>query len=218
MKNLLSKTTLALGAMGFVLASTTGCANMSETQKGTAIGAAVGAVAGVAVGNKDKKGKNAAIGAGVGALGGYIWSQQMEKKKKEMEAATEGTGISVSQTADNQLKVNIPSDFSFDTSSYAIKANMEPVLNQFANGLGANANTVVRIVGHTDNTGTLKINQPLSENRAMSVRNYLMNRGMNGAQITTTGVADSQPVSSNATVEGRAQNRRVEIFLAEKAS
>lgn len=214
MQKFLAKSALILAGVGFVLS---GCANMSDGQRSAAIGAGIGALAGVAVGDKDHKKQSAAIGAGVGALGGYIWSQQMEKKKRDMEAATAGTGIDVSQTADNRLKVNIPSDFSFDVNSYAIKPNMEPVLNQFANGLGGNANTVVQIVGHTDNTGTLKINQPLSENRANSVRNYLMMRGVNGAQISTSGVADSQPVSSNATNEGRAQNRRVEIYLGERA-
>ena len=132
MKTSISKTLLATLAAAYVL---TGCANMTEEQRAAAIGAGVGALAGVAVGDKDHKGQSAAIGAGVGALGGYIWSQQMEKKKQAMQQATAGTGATVTQTTDNRLKVNIPSDLSFDVGSYAIKSNMRPVLDQFASGL-----------------------------------------------------------------------------------
>ena len=212
MKTRFSKSLLAAVAAAYVL---TGCANMTEEQRAAAIGAGVGALAGVAIGDSDHKGQSAAVGAGVGALGGYIWSQQMEKKKQAMQQATAGTGATVTQTADNLLKVNIPSDLSFDTGSYAIKPNMRPVLDQFASGLSGQ-NYDVRIVGHTDNTGTYAINQPLSVNRANSVRDYLGARGVNTSHISTSGVADTQPVASNANEYGRAQNRRVEIFLGQK--
>lgn len=212
MKTRFSKSLLAAVAAAYVLA---GCANMTEEQRAAAIGAGVGALAGVAVGDKDHKGQSAAIGAGVGALGGYIWSQQMEKKKQAMQQATAGTGATVTQTADNLLKVNIPSDLSFDTGSYAIKSNMRPVLDQFASGLSGQ-NYDVRIIGHTDSTGSYAINQPLSVNRANSVRDYLGMRGVNTSRISTSGVADTQPVASNANEYGRAQNRRVEIFLGQK--
>ena len=212
MKTSMSKTLLAAVAAAYVLA---GCANMTEEQRSAAIGAGVGALAGVAIGDKDHKGQSAAIGAGVCALGGYIWSQQMEKKKQAMQQATAGTGATVTQTSDNLLKVNIPSDLSFDTGSYAIKSNMRPVLDQFASGLSGQ-NYDVRIIGHTDNTGSYAINQPLSVNRANSVRDYLGMRGVNTSSISTSGVADTQPVASNANEYGRAQNRRVEIFLGQK--
>lgn len=212
MKTSISKTLLATLAAAYVL---TGCANMTEEQRSAAIGAGVGALAGVAVGDKDHKGQSAAIGAGVGALGGYIWSQQMEKKKQALQQATAGTGATVTQTSDNLLKVNIPSDLSFDTGSYAIKSNMRPVLDQFASGLSGQ-NYDVRIIGHTDNTGSYAINQPLSVNRANSVRDYLGMRGVNTSRISTSGVADTQPVASNANEYGRAQNRRVEIYLGER--
>ena len=139
----------------------------------------------------------------------------MEKKKQAMQQATAGTGATVTQTSDNLLKVNIPSDLSFDTGSYAIKSNMRPVLDQFASGLSGQ-NYDVRIIGHTDNTGSYAINQPLSVNRANSVRDYLGARGVNTSRISTSGVADTQPVASNANEYGRAQNRRVEIYLGEK--
>ena len=77
-------------------------------------------------------------------------------------------------------------------------------------------NADVRVIGHTDNTGTHQINQPLSENRALSVRSYLVGKGVDGSRISTTGVADSQPMASNDTAAGRAQNRRVEIYLGQR--
>jgi outer membrane protein OmpA-like peptidoglycan-associated protein len=92
----------------------------------------------------------------------------MEDKKAAMERATAGTGVAVTQTPDNQLKLNIPSDISFDTGRADIKANLRPILDQFASGLGTQPNTEVRIIGHTDNTGSDATNDPLSMQRAAS--------------------------------------------------
>ncbi|MBK6612763.1 MAG: OmpA family protein [Ottowia sp.] len=191
-----------------------GCANMSETQRNTAIGAGVGAAAGGLIGD----GKGAAIGAGVGALGGYVWSRYMENKRTQMQQATAGTGVQVTQTADNQLKLNIPSDISFDTGRADIKSNMRPILDQFAQGLGQEPNTEVFIVGHTDSTGTDAINNPLSVARANSVRDYLATRGVDTRRVRTEGRGSREPVASNQSDAGRAHNRRVEIFLAERAA
>jgi outer membrane protein OmpA-like peptidoglycan-associated protein len=198
----------------------TGCAdtNMSDTQRRTATGAGVGAVVGAVLSSATggKAGTGAVVGAGVGALGTYIWSQNMEKQKREMEQATQGTGVSVSQTADNQLKLDIPSDISFDTGRSAVKSNFEPVLDRFATSLRDNQNSDVRIVGHTDNTGTDAINNPLSVDRATNTRNYLTSRGVSGSRIQVEGQGSYQPVASNSTAEGRARNRRVEIFVGER--
>lgn len=195
-----------------------GCANMSDTQRRTATGAGVGAAAGAVLGavTGGRAGTGAVIGAGVGALGTYIWSQNMEKQKREMEQATQGTGINVSQTADNQLKLDIPSDISFDTGRSDIKGNFAPILDRFAASLRDNQNTNVRIVGHTDNTGSDAINNPLSVDRATSTRNYLTMRGVSGQRIQVEGQGSYQPIASNSTPAGRAQNRRVEIFVGEQ--
>ncbi|QKV51471.1 OmpA family protein [Comamonas antarctica] len=198
----------------------TGCANtgMTDTQRRTATGAGVGALAGAVLGSATggKAGTGAVVGAGVGALGTYIWSQNMEKQKREMEAATQGTGIAVSQTNDNQLKLDIPSDISFDTGRSDIKSNFAPVLDRFADSLRNNVNTDVRIIGHTDSTGTDAINNPLSLQRANSTRNYLTSRGVGGTRIQTDGRGSYEPIASNSTNEGRARNRRVEIFVGER--
>ena len=196
-----------------------GCANMSDTQRRTATGAGVGAVAGAVVGaaTGGSVGTGAVIGAGVGALGTYIWSQHMEQQRRDMEQATRGTGVGVVQTADNQLKLDIPSDISFDTGRSDIKANFAPILERFAEGLRNNPNAEVRIVGHTDSTGSEAVNNPLSVDRAASTRNYLVNRGVDGRRIAIDGMGERYPIASNDTADGRARNRRVEIFVGERA-
>jgi outer membrane protein OmpA-like peptidoglycan-associated protein len=220
----MKKTIVLLSAIAVGLSGLSGCANMTETQKttgtGAAIGAAAGAIIGVATagGNKGKSAATgAAIGAAVGAGGGYLWSKHMEEQKVAMEQATEGTGVSVSQTADNQLKLDIPSDVSFDTNRYEIKSNLRPILDRFATTLNQNPVTTVSIIGHTDSTGTDAINNPLSVNRAASTRDYLVARGVAASRIAIDGRGSREPIADNNSVEGRAKNRRVEIFVAEPA-
>ncbi|MBC7939540.1 MAG: OmpA family protein, partial [Chitinophagaceae bacterium] len=158
-------------------------------------------------------GQGAVIGGAVGAIAGNLWSKRMEDKKAAMTQATAGTGIEVARTPDDQLMVNVPSDFSFDVGRADIKPEMRPVLNQFAQGLDGQMR--VRIVGHTDSTGSDSINDPLSVNRAESVRNYLADRGVSPARSEISGRGSHQPVADNTSDAGRAKNRRVEIFLRE---
>jgi len=205
---------VAVSAAAMLMA---GCAdmNLSETQKGTAIGAGVGALAGAAIG-RDAKGT--VIGAGVGALGGYVWSKHMQDKKLAMERATMGSGVQVTQTPDNQLKLNIPSDISFDTGRADIKPNLRPILDQFASGLSGQPNTEVRIIGHTDSQGSDAVNDPLSMQRAQAARQYLAARGVDPNRIAVAGRGEREPVADNSSEAGRARNRRVEIFLGERSN
>jgi len=214
MKTMTSKTRTVIFSMGAVAMLVSGCANMTDTQRSTAIGAGVGALAGAAIGDSRQA---TLVGAGVGALGGYIWSNQMAQKKAAMEQATAGTGVAVTQTSDNQLKLNIPSDISFDTGRSDIKPNLRPILDQFAQGLSSQPNTEIRIIGHTDSTGSDSINDPLSVNRAASARDYLVARGVDGRRIQIDGRGSHEPIADNNTERGRAQNRRIEIFLAERS-
>lgn len=197
----------------------TGCANMSETQQGTAkgagIGAAAGAVLGAMTGGGSGAAKGAAIGAGVGALGGYVWTQRMEDQRRKMESATQGTGIDVVKTEDNQLKLNVPSDISFDVGRADIKPNFAAVLDSFAQGLVANPQARVRIIGHTDNTGSDAVNDPLSVSRASHTRDHLVGRGVAAGRFEVSGMGERAPIASNDSAEGRARNRRVEIYMAE---
>jgi len=204
------------------VALASGCASMTETQQTTAKGAGIGAVAGAAIGAVAGGGRGAAIGAGVGAgvgaIGGYVWSQKMEEQKRSMEQATSGTGVAVTQTTDNQLKLEVPSDVSFDVGRADIKPNFRPILDKFAQGLVAHPATTVRIVGHTDSSGTDAINNPLSVNRAASVRDYVVGRGVDTQRIAIDGRGSHEPIADNSTDAGRAKNRRVEIFVAEQAA
>ena len=195
-----------------------GCANMSDTQRRTATGAGVGALAGAVISSATggSAGTGAVIGAGVGALGTYVWSQNMERQKREMEQATQGTGVAVTQTADNQLMLNIPSDISFAVGRSDIQSNFAPVLDQFAQSLRNNPATEVRIVGHTDSSGSDAVNNPLSVDRAASTRSYLASRGVDSRRITIDGMGERYPIATNDTAEGRARNRRVEIFVGER--
>ena len=197
-----------------------GCASQSynpNPTRDTAIGAGVGAAVGAAVHGSNRT-HGALAGAAVGALGSYIWSSQMAKQKQQMEAATQGTGVQVTQTADNQLKLEVPSDVSFATGSAQLAPGLEPVLNRFAQTLNENPKTTVRIVGHTDSTGSDAINDPLSVNRASSVRNYLVARGVATQRIAIDGRGAREPIADNATEAGRARNRRVDIFVGEAAA
>ena len=213
---------LAITALTCAALVMTGCANMSETQQGTAKGAGIGALAGAVLGAATGGSKGAATGAvlggAVGAGGGYIWSKKMQDQKAAMEQATAGTGVGVSQTADNRLKLDIPSDISFDVGQSNIKSNFAPVLTHFATSLNQNPITSVTIVGHTDSTGSDAINNPLSMDRANAARDYLVGRGVSAQRIATDGRGSREPVADNGTAQGRAKNRRVEIYVAEPAA
>lgn len=217
MKSILTSVTCA----ALVLGSLAGCSNMTPTQQGTASGAGIGAVAGAAIGALTNGSRGAiagaAIGGAAGAGGGYLWSKKMQDQKQAMEKATAGTGIAVSQTADNRLKLAIPSDVSFDVGRSAIKSNFATVLNQFATSLNQNPVTTITIVGYTDSTGSDAINNPLSVDRADSTRDYLVGRGVARTRFITDGRGSRDPVADNSTAAGRAANRRVEIFVAEPA-
>ncbi len=216
----MKNTILVLSAISLALA---GCANMDETQRHTGTGAAIGAVAGAVIGaatsSRSDRGKGAAIGAAaggaIGAGGGYLWSKNMQQQKAAMEQATQGTGVEVTQTADNRLKLEIPSDISFDSGRYDIKPSLRPVLDRLATSLSQHPVTRVNIVGHTDNVGSDATNNPLSINRASAVRDYLVPRGVAASRVSIDGRGSREPVADNSTANGRAMNRRVEIFVAE---
>jgi outer membrane protein OmpA-like peptidoglycan-associated protein len=224
MKNICLSISSSRGLLALAMAGTlvlSGCANMSQTQQDSAKGAGVGAVAGAILGNVagGSKGtaRGAVIGGAVGAAGGYVWSQKMQEQKAAMERATAGTGVAVSQTADNRLKLDIPADISFDVGRSNVKSDFAGVLNQFAGTLNANPSTTIGIIGHTDNTGSDAINNPLSMDRANSTRDYLVARGVAATRIATEGRGSREPIADNSTAAGRTKNRRVEIYVAEPA-
>jgi outer membrane protein OmpA-like peptidoglycan-associated protein len=219
MKKIMNKSIIAATVFALVA---TGCADMSATQRGTATGAGVGAGLGAILGGTtgggggERAAKGAVIGGAAGALIGNIWSNRMEKQKQAMEQATRGTGVQVSQTSDNRLKLEIPADVSFDTGRSDIKSNFRPVLERFAQTLNENPAATVTIIGHTDSVGGESVNQPLSVDRAASTRGYLAQRGVASNRIAIEGRGEREPIASNDDASGRARNRRVEIYVAER--
>ncbi|QPF73339.1 OmpA family protein [Roseateles sp. DAIF2] len=213
------RTATPVATLGLLAAAllASGCANMSERERGTAQGAGIGAVAGAVIGSATggKAGQSALIGGAIGAVAGNLWSKHLEDKRRALEKASEGTGIEVGRTQDNRLKLNVPSDFSFDVGRADIKPQMRPVLDEIGRNLDPKVQ--VTVVGHTDSTGNDAINNPLSLERAESVRTYLGNRGVAPSRLFIEGRGSREPVASNDTDAGRAQNRRVEIFLTEPA-
>jgi outer membrane protein OmpA-like peptidoglycan-associated protein len=208
--------TLAAVAAAALLSACASSSYDPDPKRDAAIGAAAGAAIG-ALAHSSNRTHGALAGAAIGALGGYVWSSQMEKQKKDMEQATRGTGVQVTQTADNQLKLEVPSDISFDVGRADIKSNFAPILDKFAQSLNQNTASTVRIIGHTDSTGSDAINNPLSVNRAASTRDYLTARGVSSQRIAIDGRGSQQPIADNGSETGRARNRRVEIFVAEAA-
>lgn len=210
MRNKLTAVTLAASI------ALTGCANMTQTERDTAAGVGLGALAGAAIGAATgHAGHGAAIGAVLGGVTAHAWSTRMEDQRIAMQRATYGTGVQVTQTADNRLMLYVPSDVSFRSGRADISPRFARILDQFAFSLNNNPGTFITIIGHTDSSGSDAINRPLSRDRAYSVRDYLVSRGVAPNRFAVDGRGAYEPIASNASPRGRAKNRRVEIFVAE---
>ena len=177
---------------------------------GAALGAGIGALAG--------KGKGALIGAAVGAAvgsgTGALIGRRMDKQKKELEKIQEAKVESVTDVNNLQaLKVTFDNGILFATNKSELSPSARTALTKFATSLKNSPDTDITIYGHTDNTGSRAVNEKLSKERADAVANFLVGNGINRSRITTEGLAYDQPVADNSTAEGRAQNRRVEVYI-----
>lgn len=191
----------------------TGDEQVAKTTSGAAIGAAAGAVIGAISGDSSQeRKKRILIGAGVGALAGGAVGNYMDRQEAELRRQLAGTGVGVTRMG-NDIVLNMPGNITFPTNQAAINADFYPVLDSVALVVNEYEKTIIEIVGHTDSTGTVAINQPLSEQRAASVGRYLQSQQVLAQRISTYGVGSQYPVASNDTASGRAQNRRVEITL-----
>ena len=185
------------------------CKSANKTQKGTAIGATVGGVAGALIFKNSVAG--AILGAAVGGTAGYAIGHHMDKQKKEIEDIKEAK---VETIKDGEgLKVTFEEGILFATNSSTLNSSSQDALTKFATSLNNNKETNVVITGNTDNTGNDAINDPLSKKRAESVANFLESKGVSGNRLTTVGAGSHQPKASNDTTEGRQQNRRVEVVI-----
>lgn len=190
----------------------------TNTTRNTAVGAAVGAVAGAGVAHATggKAAVGAVAGAAVGGTVAYLWSRNMERQRLELERATKGTGVKVSRTDDNRLKMVFPADITFNSHSAELQPQARTLLSRFADSLKRHPTTHVLIVGHADSSGGPHINDPLSKDRANAARNYIFQQKVMGPRIQTEGRGAREPVASNDTPAGRAKNRRVEVFVMEQ--
>ena len=209
--------TLTALAMSTALVATTACTTDPNTGRRTisktAIGAGVGLLGGylagdVIGGRSDRTAK--IIGAGVGALAGGAVGAYMDRQEAELRRQTAGTGVDVIRSGDD-LILRMPSGITFPVDSYAIQPQFQQTLNEVAQTLATYNQTYIDVLGHTDSTGSDAYNQTLSVNRAQSVADYLSARGVARARIGVRGFGETQPIATNATEAGRAQNRRVEI-------
>jgi outer membrane protein OmpA-like peptidoglycan-associated protein len=177
---------------------------------GAAAGAILGAGAGMAAGGDDKR--NAAIGAVVGGIAGAAVGGYMDEQERKLKEATAGTGIEVDRVGD-QIQLTMPSNVTFAVNSATIQPGFYGPLNDVAATLVQYDDTAVDIIGHASSDGADDYNMTLSQQRANSVRAYLINQGTQAVRINAIGMGETQPIADNSTPEGRAANRRVEIIL-----
>lgn len=201
-----------------MLFGVTSC-NMTNTGKGALIGGGGGAALGAAVGAIFGKGKGAAIGAAVGAAvgagAGALIGKKMDKQAAEL-AKINGAQVDTVTDANNltAIKVTFDNGILFATGKSNLSAAAKKSLSEFAASLQNNPQTNVQICGHTDNTGSRATNEKLSKERANSVLTYLNNSGVAINRMTSEGYAYDYPVADNSTAAGRAQNRRVEVYIS----
>lgn len=213
------KLTTALALAGCMLVQV-GCSSMSNTGKGALIGGGGGAGLGAALGGIIGGGKGAAIGAGIGAAvgtgAGALIGNKMDKQQKQLEEEL-ANKATVEETTDQNglraIKVTFNGGILFPTNGTTLSSSAKTELTRFAQSLIGNPDTNVQIYGFTDDTGTLQVNQRVATGRADAVRTYLLNSGVASNRLYAEGLPMQNYIASNGTAEGRAQNRRVEIYI-----
>jgi outer membrane protein OmpA-like peptidoglycan-associated protein len=201
---------ILIALFAFACATTTDDPNR-KTKRGAAIGAAAGAIAGAVIGNQQGSNRTGAvIGAAAGAAVGAAVGRRMDKQEQELRQIE---GVEVTRPSEGEISVRLTNDILFDTNSSALRSASRTTLNDLANNFRQYPDNLLVVEGHTDSTGTDQYNQRLSEQRASSVADYLIDNGVRASAITVYGFGESRPKSSNDTAEGRQANRRVEIHI-----
>lgn len=206
---------------GAMLVGETGCGSMTNTGKGSLIGGGAGAGAGAGIGALIGGGKGAAIGAAVGAAvgagAGALIGNKMDRQQRELQQQL-ADQATVEETTDSNglraIKVTFEGGILFATGKSVLSAQAEANLTRFAQSLVANPNTNVNIYGYTDNTGSYQANERVSTARANAVMAFITNKGVASSRVAAQGIPMADYVASNDTAEGRAQNRRVEIYIS----
>ncbi len=206
-----------IAALSLCLVGTAGCSSMTNMGKGALIGGGGGAGVGAGIGALIGGGKGAGIGAAIGGAGaGTLIGRKMDQQKKQLEEELAQKAQVETVTDQNGLqaiKVTFNSGILFPTNGTTLNTSERQTLSGFASNLISNPETNVQIFGYTDNTGTMAVNERVANGRADAVRTFLVNSGVSGSRITAEGIPMADYVASNETAEGRAQNRRVEIYI-----
>lgn len=186
---------------------------LDNAVKGAGIGAFGGAAIGAGIGRVlGNTALGTAIGGVLGGTAGTLIGRKMDKQKKELEASVKDAKIE-SVNDGQAIRVTFDSGILFATSSASLSAASQATLRKFAANLAEHSDTDLLIVGHTDNTGSDRINNPLSYNRAASVRTFLLSQGVAETRMKVEGKGSTEPVADNSTVAGRRDNRRVEVYI-----
>ncbi|WP_262386072.1 OmpA family protein [Hymenobacter sp. BT491] len=187
---------------------------MSKTAKGGLLGAGGGAVAGAVlgrvIGGKSGTAAGAIIGATVGGAGGALIGRKMDKQAEELQKDMANAKV---ERVGEGIKITFDAGILFDVNSATLRPASMTEIEKMATTLQKYPDTNILIEGHTDNTGSDAINQPLSERRAESVAAYTRQKGVDAARISTKGYGSTQPIADNTTAEGRQANRRVEVAI-----
>lgn len=211
---------LGIPATALCVLLSTGCSSWTNTGKGAAIGGGGGAALGAGLGALIGGGKGAAIGTAIGAAvgtgAGVLIGKKMDKQQAELQAEL-AKQAEVKQVTDENglqaIQVTFNGGILFPTNGTTLSANARTDLSKFAASLINNPGTNVQIYGYTDDTGTLAVNERVANGRADAVRNYLLNSGVAATRLSAEGLPMQDYIASNSTAEGRAQNRRVEIYI-----
>jgi outer membrane protein OmpA-like peptidoglycan-associated protein len=190
--------------------------NRPYTEAGIVLGAASGAILGAVAysGNRSRGAVIGAIGGGIagGAVGAYMDSQKKDLEKnlaKEIQTHQ----ARVDELPNHVVRVTMTSDTGFNTNSADIKPGFHSTLDKISDVVVRYGKTTLTVAGHTDDVGSAQYNQGLSERRARAVAQYLESKKVNEARLSLVGKGESMPIASNATEGGRAENRRVEIYV-----
>ncbi|MFN3463906.1 MAG: OmpA family protein [Terricaulis sp.] len=211
------KTAAAFAALLLAVGCTTvdpvtGEREPNRTANGAIIGAIVGAAAGTLAGGDDRR--NAMIGAGIGALGGAAIGNYMDRTYQNLRERLAGTGVGVERVSQSQIKLIFPADLTFDFNRDTVKSQFVGTLRDTGNVLRTYEQTTVDVIGHADSVGSDDYNLDLSQRRANNVASILQSGGVSSARILREGRGEREPIASNATDSGRAQNRRVEVYIS----
>lgn len=203
-------TTFSLAVATFAMVAT-GCSSLTNTQKGAGIGAGAGAGIGAIIGSKaGNTAVGAIVGGAIGGVAGGLIGKKMDKQAAEIENTVEGAEVI---KAGEGIIVKFDSGILFDFDKSDLKPVAKENITQLVASLNNNPETDILVIGHTDNVGKASYNQGLSERRAASVKSYAIAQGLDAGRIKTEGKGAKEPIASNETDEGRAQNRRVEIVI-----